>query len=263
MAAAGPSAPSATAQPGAKPAFVLVHPAWHGGWCWRKVVALLRASGHDVWTPTLSGLGERLHLARRQVGLGTHIDDVVNVLKYEGLSGVILVGHSSSGMVVTGVADRLPQLVSHVVYLDAFLAQDGQALVDLLPAQRREAMDALVKGEGDGWLLPRFAAPSWERIVREFWGITDEADVRWMLARLVPTPYAHFTEPVRRINAAAEKLPRTYIRCARFPNAAFDRFAEQAKRSTGWRYRMLDTSHHPYVTRPRELAALLLEAAAS
>jgi len=259
--AAAPASPPALAQPGAKAAFVLVHPAWHGGWCWRKVVPLLRASGHEVWTPTLSGLGERSHLAQRQLGLRTHVEDVVNVFKYEGLTGAVLVGHSSSGMVITGVADRLPELISHVVYLDAFVPQDGQALVDMLPAQRREAMEAMVKGEGDGWLLPRFAAPSWERIVREFWGVTDEADVRWMLARLVPTPYAHLTEPVRRTNAAAEKLPRTYIRCVQFPNPAFDRVAEHAKRSAGWRYRILDTSHHAFVTTPRELAALLLEAA--
>jgi pimeloyl-ACP methyl ester carboxylesterase len=262
MLAAVPASPART-QGADKAPFVLVHPAWHGGWCWRKVVPLLRAAGHEVWTPTLTGLGERSHLAQRQVGLRTHIEDVVNLSKYEGLSKVILVGHSSSGMVITGVAERVPELISHVVYLDAFVPQDGQALVDLLPAQRREAMEAQVKGEGEGWLLPRFAAPSWERIVREFWGVTDEADVRWMLGRLVPTPYAHLTEPVRRTNAAAEKLPRSFIRCLQFPNAAFDRFAEHAKRSAGWHYRTLDTSHHPFVTKPRELAALLLELAAS
>ena len=137
--------------------FVLVHPAWFGGWCWRKVTPLLRARGHDVHTPTLTGLGERAHLACPEIGLGTHIEDAVNVLRYQDLSDVILVGISSGRMVISGVADRLPQRIARLVYLDAVVPEEGQCLLDLIPPDRRAAMEALVEAEGNGWLLPRFA----------------------------------------------------------------------------------------------------------
>lgn len=116
---------------------VLVHPAWHGGWCWKKITSLLRLRGYDVYAPTLTGLGERSHLLRREIGLDTHVEDVVGILKYEDLTDAVLVGHSSSGMVVTSVADRVPGQVRHIVYLDAFIPEDGQSLVDLLPPNRR------------------------------------------------------------------------------------------------------------------------------
>jgi pimeloyl-ACP methyl ester carboxylesterase len=245
-----------------KATFVLVHPAWFGGWCWKKVTPLLRARGYDVHTPTLTGLGERAHLARPDVGLRMHIEDVANLLQYEDLSGVVLVGNSSGGMVITGVADRAPERIAHVVYLDAFVPQDGQSMLDLIPPDRRPPMEALVQSEGQGWLLPRFAPPPWEKFVPQAWRITDEADLRWALPRLRPTPFAHFTEPVRRQNAAAEKLPRTYIRCTQWPNAVYDRHTEEARRTPGWQSRELATSHLPYITHPRELADLLHEIAA-
>ena len=149
--------------------FVLVHPAWFGGWCWKKVSPLLRARGHDVFTPTLTGLGDRAHLARPEVGLATHVEDVANVLMYEDLSGVVLVGNSSGGMVITGVADRAPERIGRLVYLDNFEPEDGQCLLDLVPPDRRPTMEALVAVEGAGWLLPRFAAAPWERFVPEVW----------------------------------------------------------------------------------------------
>jgi pimeloyl-ACP methyl ester carboxylesterase len=241
--------------------FVLVHPAWHGGWVWKKVVPLLRERGHVVFTPTLTGLGERSHLARPDIGLDVHIEDVVNVLKYEDLHEVVLVGHSSSGVVITGVADRAPVRVAHVVYLDAFVPEDGQAVVDLITPERREMMETLVKTEGNGWLLPRFAPPPWETIVRDIWGVTDDNDVRWMLDRLAPTPFGHLKDPVHRTNPVAEKLPRAYIRCRQYPHPRFDQHAEMAQRSALWRYRELAASHHPVVTMPDKVADLLLELA--
>jgi pimeloyl-ACP methyl ester carboxylesterase len=249
----------APAQGPTQKTYVLVPPAWHGGWCWKKVKPLLQAPGHDVHTPTLTGLGERSHLAHPEIGLETHVQDIVNVLKYEDVSAVVLVGHSSSGVVITGVADRVPELIAHLVYVDAFVPEDGQSMWDIIPADRRPAMEALVKGEGKGWLLPRFAPPPWEKFVPEVWRITDPVDLKWMLARLGPTPFGHFKEPVRRNNLAAERLARTYIRCTLYQHASFDRYAEQARRSAGWRYRELKSYHHPAITNPRELADLLLE----
>ena len=240
--------------------FVLVHPAWFGGWCWKKVAPILRGRGHEVFTPTLTGLGERAHLANREVGLGTHIEDVANVLKFEDIRDAILVGNSSGGMVITGVADRMPERIAHVVYLDAFVPEDGQSLFDIVPSERRQPMHELVQKEGDGWLVPRFAPPQWEKFVPEAWHITDQSDLRWVLPRLTATPLGHFTEPVRRINTAAERLPRTYIRCTVFPNPIFDRYAEIAQSGAGWQHRELATSHLPFVTNPLELANVLMEA---
>ena len=240
--------------------FVLVHPAWFGGWCWKKVATILRARGNEVFAPTLTGLGERAHLANREVGLGTHIEDVANVLKFEDIRDAILVGNSSGGMVITGVADRMPERIAHVVYLDAFVPEDGQSLFDIVPSERRQPMHELVQKEGDGWLVPRFAPPQWEKFVPEAWHITDQSDLRWVLPRLTATPLGHFTEPVRRINTAAERLPRTYIRCTVFPNPIFDRYAEIAQSGAGWQHRELATSHLPFITNPLELANVLMEA---
>ena len=241
--------------------FVLVHPAWFGGWCWKKLSPLLHARGHAVHTPTLTGLGERVHLARPAVGLDTHVDDVVNVLTYEDLHDVVLVGNSSGGVVITGVVDRVPERIGQLVYLDAFVPEDGQSMLDIIPPERRPVMEKLVQTEGHGWLLPRFAPAPWETFARESWRISDEADLRWMLARLAPTPFGHFRDPVRRRNPRAETVPRTYIRCVGWPHASFDRYAEAARRGAGWRYRELAASHIAYVTQPRDVAEVLLEAA--
>lgn len=252
----------ARAQTSNRATYVLVHPAWHGGWCWKKVTPLLRARGHDVYAPTLTGLGERSHLGHPELGLETHIQDIVNVLKYEDLSRVILVGHSSSGSVITGVADQVPQKIAHLVYLDAFVPTDGQTMMDVIPPDRRQGMEQRVRAEGRGWLLPSLAPAPWDQFLREAWRITDEADRQWMLARLGPTPFKVFKDPVRRSNPAAEQLQRTFIRCLQWPNPMFDRYAETARQTAGWRYRELATSHEPFVTHPQELATLLLEAAA-
>jgi len=243
--------------------FVLVHPAWFGGWCWKKLVPLLEEQGHIVHTPTLTGLGERSHLAHPGIVMQTHIDDVTSVLTYDDLREVILAGTSSSGAVISGVADRARERISHLVYMDAFVPDDGQAVFDLIPPQRRPAMEALVEAEGFGWLLPRFAAQPWEQFVRQAWQVTDEADLRWMLARLRPTPFGHFTSPVRLVNPAAERLPRTYIRCRGFPHPGFDRYAQTASRDPRWHLLQLESNHLPYITSPYELAPMLLELASS
>ena len=162
---------SAHAQEPGHAAYVLVHAAWHGGWCWKKVAPLLRARGHEVHTPTLTGLGDRAHLINQEIGLETHIQDVVNVLEYEDLNRVILVGHSSSGAVVTGVAERAQERLAHVVYLDAFVPDDGQSLMDLIPPDRRQGMEQRVQAEGKGWLLPSLAPVPWDQFLREAWRI--------------------------------------------------------------------------------------------
>jgi pimeloyl-ACP methyl ester carboxylesterase len=240
-------------------AFVLVHPAWLGGWSWRKVAPLLRAAGHEVHTPTLTGLGDRSHLLHRGIDLHTHVTDVVELMAFEDVERAVLVGNSSGGMVITGVAERVPERIAGLVYLDAFVPQDGQAMVDLIAPDRRSMMEAFVEREGDGWLLPRFAPPPWEQIVPQLWQVTDPADVAWMVPRLRPVPFAQFTTPLRLENPAAAALPRRYVRCLRNPHPGFDRFAQLAEETPGWRRHDLDGGHLPYISCPHELAALLLE----
>jgi pimeloyl-ACP methyl ester carboxylesterase len=239
--------------------FVLVHPAWHGAWFWDRVAARLRESGHRVVTPTLTGLGDRSHLARPEVGLATHVDDVVTAIEEADAREAVLVGDSSSGAVVTGAAERAPERLALVIYLDAFVPEHGQSVFDLVAPERREMFEALVRTEGDGWLVPRFAPPPWATIVREMWGVTNDEDARWIEERLRPTPVGHFREPVQLTNAAAAALPRSYIRCLRFPNPRFDRHAAMARQSERWRYRELDGPHHAAITMPGQVSDLLVE----
>src|SRR3954451_24537840 len=215
--------------------FVLVHGAWHGGWCWKKVTPLLRAAGHEVYTPTLTGLGERVHLVTPEVNLSTHIDDVVNVLSYESLHQVVLVGHSYGGMVIARVADRVADRLAHLVYLDASIPDDGQSLEDLNSPERRARVAEVVRTQGEGWRLPFNA----ESLVN--WEITDEEDARWLRERLVPHPYATFTEPVRLSTGRGRLLPRTFILCTH--RSSPSRSAERAQQEPGWRYRELATGH--------------------
>ncbi|HKN56066.1 MAG TPA: alpha/beta fold hydrolase [Amycolatopsis sp.] len=238
--------------------FVLVHPAWFGGWCWRKVAAGLRSHGHDVHTPTLTGLAERAHLARPETGLATHVEDVAGVVTFEQLTDVVLVGSSSGGSVITGVAGAVPGRVAALVYLDAFVPSDGQCTRDLLPPERQAALDTLVATEGDGWFLPRFAPPPWPVIVRDSWQIHEDAE--WVLPRLRPTPWRHFTEPVHAPESALGTISRWYVRCLRNPGP-FDRFAEAAQANPGWQHRELDAPHLPFVTDPKAVVDVLLEAA--
>jgi len=243
--------------------FVLVHPAWLGGWCWSKVASRLRELRHAVYAPTLTGLGERAHLANPDVGLSTHVEDVASLVQFEDLRDIILVGTSSAGTAITGVADVIPDRISSLIYLDAFLPSDGQCTFDLMPTERRATLEALVETEGDGWLLPRFAPPPWPIILRDLWQFTDESDVAWMLTRLRPTPVRHFTQPVRVTPGRTDAIRRAYIRCTgmRMPAPPFDRAAAFARSTPGWQCVEIDATHLSYVTHPDKVTAALLDLA--
>jgi pimeloyl-ACP methyl ester carboxylesterase len=244
--------------------FVLVQPAWMGGWCWHKVAARLRGLGHDVYAPTLTGLAERAHLASPDVGLATDVEDVVSVVVFDDLRDIILVGTSSGGTVITGVANRISERIASLVYLDAFLPSDGQCTLDLLPGERREALQKLVATEGDGWLLPRFAPPPWPVILRgEVWQVTSEPELEWMLARLRPTPFRHFTDPVRLEPGRTNGIERTYIRCCSRPPAPFDIAAASVRSTPAWRCVEIATPHVPYLTHPDVVTGRLVKIAAS
>ncbi|MFC6087310.1 alpha/beta hydrolase [Sphaerisporangium aureirubrum] len=231
--------------------FVLVHGAWHGGWCWDRVAPLLRAAGHDVHTPTLTGLSERAHLLSPQVGLDTHIEDVVRLLDVLTSHDVVLVGHSYAGQVITAVADRRPAAVRLRVHLDAFAGTDGEAAVDLLPEQVAHHWAEAAAGPGLGWLVP----------VRSLsvLGVTEQADVDWLTPRLTPHPWKTYTDPLR-LTGAAGTVPAAFVECVSWMRV----FRDQATRARtrGWPVHTLDTGHEAMVTAPALLAETLLELAA-
>lgn len=222
--------------------FVLVHGAWHGGWCWRRVTPLLRAAGHEVHVPTLTGLGERGHLLTPAVDLETHARDVLGLLDCEDVRDAILVGHSYGGMVVTGVADRMPDVVRTLVYLDAFVPQSGQALVDLLRPEVRAHFPT-----------DAAAVPPLPPAVQ---GVKDAGEIAWFDGRRDPQPIKTFTQPLALQGRYGGM--RAYVFCTGYSPTSFAPFAERARNSSAWRYHELPTHHYPHVSMPLETAGVLL-----
>lgn len=230
---------------------VLVHGAWHGGWCWKKVTPLLTAAGHMVYTPTLTGLGDRAHLARPDVSLDTHIQDVLALLEMEDLRDVMLVGHSYAGMVISAVAERARPRLRSLVYLDAFVPQNGKALIDYVPEPERRA--AMVKsGQETGYITP---------IPLKVFGVTREEDLAWANPRIFKQPFHTFNQPVRLEQPAASGLPRAFIACTSSAYRTFDQFAEVIKKDASWKFYDLPTGHDAMITVPQELARILQELA--
>jgi pimeloyl-ACP methyl ester carboxylesterase len=224
--------------------FLVCHGAWSAGWAWKKMHPLMAAAGHRLVTPTYTGLGEREHLANPSIDLETHIADVLNVIKYEDLRDIVLIGHSYGGMVATGVADRARDRITQLIYLDAFVPDDGQSLLDLNEPVRARMME-LAKS-GDGWRMPPNPTPP----------DTAAADLEWLSERRVNQPVKCFEMPLKLRGALS--LPRSYIYALRAtPADTFRRFAERAKSEPGWRYYEIDASHSPHVTAPDALMALL------
>lgn len=225
--------------------FLVAHGAWSAGWCWRKMHPLMAAAGHRLITPTYTGLGEREHLANASVTLETHIEDLLGVIKFEQLSSIVLVAHSYGGMVATGVADRVPDRIAKLVYLDAFAPTNGQSLLDLLPPGGADRMRERVR-TGDGWRLPPNPIPA----------DTSEEDVKWIQQFRMPQPVKTFEAPLELRNGDT-RIPRTYIYAKRAtPEDTFRRFADRAKREH-WDYREIDASHSPHITAPEALMSLL------
>jgi len=231
--------------------FVLVHGAWHGGWCWRRVADRLRASGHLVFTPTLTGLGERSHLLRPDLDLDVHIADVINVIKWERLSDVVLCGHSYGGFVISGVAEQAADLIRSIVFLDAFLPHNGDAIEDITGPAVKDAIRAAVKG-GDPGVPPRPAAA---------FGV-NEADRAWVDALCVPQPIGTFTSPIRLTGARDRIARKTYIGAKSYANPAFDCAFAAVQSDRSWRNYEVPCGHDVMVDTPDRLSELLLQAAA-
>jgi pimeloyl-ACP methyl ester carboxylesterase len=225
--------------------FVLVHGAWGGSYGWRKVRPLLAAHGHQVFTPSLTGIGERAHLTSPQVDLSLHVQDVVNAIWYEDLREITLVGYSYGGMVVTGAVDYVAERVQHLVYLDAFLPNDGEALQGLVTE--------LPESFPGDWLMPPMQ--------RDF---EDRADAEFSAPRRVPHPRGCFSEPVRlRTPLEDRHFSLTYIKATGDPRpasgrAAFWEAADRTRHSPRWRYYEVDTNHMVPFNRPQWLAETLM-----
>ncbi|MCS6802976.1 MAG: alpha/beta fold hydrolase [Chloroflexota bacterium] len=231
--------------------FVLVHGSFHGGWCWARVRPLLRALGHEVFTPTLTGLGDRAHAATRDTGLETHLLDLTQLLVFEDLSEVILVGHSYGCVLATALLHRVPERLAHIVYLDAGIPEEGQSAWDLFDEATRMSIRQRMAARGCDWLVP---PPPLEAL-----GITDAADAAWVAPRLTPMPLKAWTDPVRLGNPAAAAVPCSMIACTRGGARAVQTSRLQAIAARrGWPYFELESGHDAMVTHPLELSALLL-----
>ncbi len=221
-----------------KPTIVIVHGAWGGSWAFRKVEALLREKGFNVYRPQLTGMGERVHLSRPDIGLTTHVDDVVNTILYEDLHDIILMGHSYGGMVITGVADRLPDRIRRLVYLDAFVPNDGESVMSFA-GTRGDWLKPMIKGD---YIVPLWVKP-------------DQPP-----PHDVPQPLKTFTEPISLKNKAALKLPATYILtvdAGKEPKD--DDFWPQAQRAKerGWPMLQLTADHNAQWSAPEALVEML------
>jgi pimeloyl-ACP methyl ester carboxylesterase len=221
--------------------FVLVHGAWHGGWCWKKVIPLLRERDHEVFAPTLTGLGERAHLRKDSIGLGTHIQDIVNVLDYEDLHDVVLVGHSYGGMVISGAADRVPHRIAHAVYLDAHVPVDGQSVIDIL-----------------GFTRPGYETDQWLDPISTF-GVEDAADLEWLKAKMTPQPTRALREKITLSRPLEENaFTRTYVLAEEQTlGPTFKQTSERLAADPRWRVTSLPTGHDIMVTMPVELTETL------
>lgn len=234
-----------------RPSFVLVHGGRHGGWCWRAVASRLRAAGHEVFTPTLTGLGERAHLSTPEVGLDTHVDDLVAVFEYEDIEDAILVGHSYGGMVVSGAMERIADRVRRLVLIDAHLPHSGESVFDMIGPERSAHFVEIAAEQGAGWYIPRTDAA--------YYGVTDPEQAAWATARMSAQPLKSYRDAIGS-TARAWKHPGLFVECVH--SSLEPHVLERARRrgadDPAFEHRVMDWAHDAMVTAPDEVAALLL-----
>ena len=231
--------------------FVLVHGAWLGGWCWKRIRKRLQAAGHDVFTPTLTGLGERSQILTRDVNLETHILDVVNLIQWEELSNIVLCGHSYGGAVISGVADRLPDRIGSLVYLDAYVLHNGENVAQHVPAIRWQNFTEEAKSVGDGWKIPP--------IPPEVFNVKDAADAEWMRRQCTMQPIGCFEQAVKLTGKIDQIKNVTFILMTGYAqHSPFSPFRDKAK-AKGWRTLTMTCGHMVMFDQPEELSRILLQ----
>lgn len=228
--------------------FVLVHGVWHGGWCWSRVADLLRARGHRVTTPTQTGLGERSHLLSPAITMDTFVEDIVRHLEWEDLQDIVLVGHSFGGAPITGAADKIPERIGRLIYLDGAIMEDGETWFGLLPPDIAASRKKAAEETTGGLSLP--IAPV------ESFGVKEPDDVAFLERRLTPHPLATFSTPLRLAKPAGNDLPAHYITCTD-PAYLPAKVALERARAKGWPVSEIETGHDAMVTAPQATADLL------
>ena len=233
-----------------KPPFVLVHGAFHGGWCWKPIAGQLRAAGHDVYTPTQTGLGERKHLMSADISMETFVLDILNVILSEDLTEVILVGHSYGGRSISGVVDRVPERIRRLVYIDGGLAPDGRSRLEAMPEEAREQRIQAAMAFDGGISIP---PPPASRF-----GMSDPEQIAWVERFLTPQPFGAEKTGLPLANPIGNGRPATFVHCTTpaFPVTAPS--AAYARTRTDWRFLEFPGGHNSIVTHPTEMAALLL-----
>jgi pimeloyl-ACP methyl ester carboxylesterase len=233
-----------------KTTYVLVHGAWHGSWCWKSVRATLQSAGHNVFTPTLTGLGERSHLNSAAIDLSTHIADIVNLIQWEELSDVVLCGHSYGGCVITGVADQIPDRIKALVFLDAFVPENGESLMDIVPSEIAQAIREQARAIGEGWKMNPIPA--------QFFGVRDPHDVVWVDAQCTPQAIAAFEERIKLTGNLEHIQDIAYM----FPTECHPSLlaSHERAKAKGWKIHTIDNSAHELmIDDPQKLAEFLLE----
>jgi pimeloyl-ACP methyl ester carboxylesterase len=228
--------------------FVLVHGAWHGSWCWARVRQALLEQGHRVFTPTLTGVAEQSHALSPDIDLQRHVDDVTNLIRWEELDSVILCGHSYGGCVISGVADVVPERIAALIYLDAFLLEDGECLHDLLPAEHRELQVSLAKEHGEGWRVPPIPA--------EIFNV-NAVDRGWVDRQCTPQPLATFQQPLRLRGGPSRVARNHFIYASDWEGTPFTACYERA-RARGWTTSEIACGHDVMLDRPEALTAELI-----
>jgi pimeloyl-ACP methyl ester carboxylesterase len=241
--------PPGTPAAGGPKTFVLVHGAWYGGWCWDKVAQGLRAQGHWVSTPTCPGLGEQAHLLSKEISLTTHITSIVNHLRYENLSDVILVGSGFAGVVISGVADQVPQRLKSLVFVDAMVPENGLSVFEAQPAAITKKRMEEVERAGKGMAIPVPAASSYH--------VPDKATLDWLTERLTPQPVGTYQEKLVLKNPLGNGVPRIYVDCIASPFAPLVEVKKKLRSQSGWKWVELNTHHDPMITEPEMLAEYL------
>jgi alpha-beta hydrolase superfamily lysophospholipase len=242
--------PITAADASSRRTFVLVHGTSHGGWCWRRVADLLQARGHKVYTPTLTGLADRSHLMSKDITLDTHILDVVNLLKWEGLEDVCLCGHSSGGVVISGAIEQVLPQVSSIVFLDAFLPENGQRPTDWNSPHARAAIAAALENGA----ISRPPVPSATYNI-------NERDRAWVDAQATPQPIGVSLQPIRLTGARDRVAKKAYIRATGYPHQIFDRNYARTKADPAWRTYAVPCGHVVMLDMPERLAEILQEVA--
>ena len=229
--------------------YVLIHGAWHGGWCWERVASLLRARHHEVYSPSLTGAGARKHLLSPSVGMDTYVLDVVNLIESEDLQNVILVGHSAAGAVVAKAAESIHARLMNLVYVDAAVVPSGKSLFDVFPPQWVDDMRTGATSKGEGWYMPT----DFDMIMPFFASDFTEEDKRWLTSKITPQPIKPYEDKVDLSQFYELTIPKTYVRCTK-TQAGIPR---KVAKKFGMQYVEIDAGHDPMISQSRRFADIL------